>query len=842
MATLRLDLLYAIRQLRKAPAFTLTILLTLALGIGANAAIFTLVDTVLLRSLPVADPKSLIRLGDNDNCCYGTGLQNTDYTVFSTDTYRRLRHSNPEFADLAAMESGFIYRPIIARRDGAKDLARSVMGEFVSGNYFRTFGLQPAAGRLLLDSDDVQGAPVVAIMSYDTWQHDFNADPAVVGGTFWINTKAVTIVGIAPPGFFGDRITTTPPEFYLPIESMDPIANTPYIHDPGTQWLYVIGRVKPGVVIPALQEKLSTQLKHILTDSKVYSGSHDQALLAKAHIVLTPGGSGIQTLQAQYASHLHLLMAVSGLVLLIACANIANLLLVRGVARRSEISVRTALGAMRSRIIRQLLTESLLISVLGGAAGLVIAYAGTRMLLGLAFPGTQNMPIQAAPSPPVIGFAFALSLLTGLLFGLAPAWISSEAEPAYLLRSGATRTATGGASLLQSSLVVFQAALSLVLLVGAGLFAQSLGKLQSTDLKLDPHNRYIVHLNPQAAGYTQTQLDALYRTIEERFHALPGIVNVGLANYTAMEDNDAGSSIRILGQPDLNRSSSYDKITPEYFASIGTRLLAGRNIGPQDTPTSPTVAVVNQSFVDSYLKGLNPIGQHFGFPKSPGEFKIVGVVQDTPYESVRWQNHRMYFTPLLQRPASDKSPIETNLSLYAGAMVLQTNHPMPDLASLTRHTLASINPNLSVVKFQPFQAQIADRFTDERMISRLTLLFAALALLLASFGLYGVTAYTIVRRTSEIGIRMALGAQRSSVVAMIMRRAMLQTLLGLAIGVPVALVCVRLIKSELYDITHADVPVLAGAIVALAASALIAGFIPGRRAASINPAQALRSE
>lgn len=293
------------------------------------------------------------------------------------------------------------------------------------------------------------------------------------------------------------------------------------------------------------------------------------------------------------------------------------------------------------------MAESPLISVLGGAAGLVIAYAGTRMLLGLAFPGIPNMPIQAAPSPPVIGFTFALSLLTGLLFGLSPAWISTNAEHACLLRSGATRTATGGTSLLQSSLVVFQAALSLVPLLGAGLFAQSLGKLQNTDLKLDPHNRYSVHLNPQVAGCTQTQLDALYRTIEERFHALSGIVNGGLANYTAMEDNDACSSIRIQGQPDLNRSSCYDKITPEYFASIGTGLLAGRNIGPQDTSTSPTVVVVNQSFVDSDLKGLNRIGQHFGFPKSPGDFEIVGVVQPTPYESVRRQNHRMYFTPLL---------------------------------------------------------------------------------------------------------------------------------------------------------------------------------------------------
>jgi len=839
------DILYAIRQLRKAPAFTLTVLGTLALGIGANAAIFTLVHTVLLRSLPVADPKSIVRLGDTDDCCVGSGLQGRDgdQSYFSTDTYRRLRQSSPEFADLAAMESGFSYRPIIVRRDGAQGLARSVQGEFVSGNYFRTFGLQPAAGRLLFDSDDFQGAPMVAVMSYETWQRQFNADPAVVGGTFWVNTKAVTVIGVAPPGFYGDRVSTTPPDFYLPIESMDPLTNSPYVHDPGTQWLYIMGRVKPGVAIPALQDKLSIQLKQIFLDSRRYAGARDEAVVAKTHIVLTPGGSGIQNLQAQYASHLHLLMAISGLVLLIACANIANLLLVRGMGRRAEISLRTALGAMRSRIIRQLLTESILLSILGGAAGLLVAYAGTRMLLGLAFPGAQNMPIHASPSLPVVGFAFALALVTGLLFGVAPAWIASNAEPADVLRSGGTRTTTGGASLLQRSLVVFQAALSLVLLVGAGLFSQSLRKLQGTDLKLDARDRYIVHINPQAAGYSQPQLDALYRTVEDRFHALPGIVNVSLASYTAMEDNNWANNVQVMGQPDLKNFASYVKITPEYFASVGTHLLAGRNISVRDTPTSPAVAVVNQAFVDLFCKGLNPIGQHFGSRTSNGNFEIVGIVEDTVYQEARSQHQAMYFTPLLQRQPSDlKDPIETDQSLYAGAMVLQTDHPMGDLESLTRRTLASINPNLTVVKFQPFQAQIDERFSDDRMISRLTMLFGGLALLLATIGLYGVTAYTVARRTSEIGIRMALGAERSGVVAMVMRGALLQTLLGLAIGVPIALLSVRFIKAQLYEITHADTTVLAGAVGALAVAALVAGFIPGRRAASIDPIQALRSE
>jgi predicted permease len=389
-----------------------------------------------------------------------------------------------------------------------------------------------------------------------------------------------------------------------------------------------------------------------------------------------------------------------------------------------------------------------------------------------------------------------------------------------------------------------QAALSLVLLVGAGLFAQSLNKLENTDLKLDARNRYIVHINPAAAGYSQTQLQALYRTMEDRFHALPGVRKVGISSYTPMEDDNNGWSVQVQGQPDPHESASIIRANAEYFDSVGTRVVMGRGIGVQDTPTSPTVAVVNQTFVRKLFKpGENPIGQHFGGgPKSTGDFQIVGVVEDTTYTDVRWKDHLMYFMPLMQRPASDKGPIEQDDSLYSEAIVLETAAPMNNMESLARTMMASINPNLSVVKFQSFDAQIADQFNGDRMIARLTMLFGALALLLAAIGLYGVTAYTVARRTSEIGIRMALGAERGSVVAMVMRGALMQTLLGLAIGIPVALVCVRFVKAQLYEITTADTRVMAGAIVTLAVAACLAGLIPARRAASIDPMQALRTE
>ena len=843
ISTVLQDLRFAVRQLRKTPGFTATAVLTLALGIGANAAIFTLVNAVMMKSLPVAEPERLVKLGDEFMCCVGFGHRDDgDYALFSTAVYEHIKKNAPEFEELAAMQAGYLYRPVVVRRGDTNESARSVMGEFVSGNYFRTFGLRPSAGRLFYDADDVQGAPIVAVMSYETWKNSYSGDRSVVGSTFYVNTKPVTIAGIAPEGFFGDRLSSAPPDFYLPIESMPPLANVPYVHDPDGNWLYMIGRLQPGVSQVQLQAKLSGLLRQALATTHTYSSKDSQSALARAHLVLTPGGAGVQLIQEEYVSHLKLLMWCSGLVLLIACANIANLLLARGMGRKAEMSVRTALGAMRYRIVRQLLTESLLLAGLGGLAGLAVAYAGTKMLLALAFPDAAGLPIHASPPPQVIAFACGLSLLTGVLFGVAPAWMAAQAQPVEALRSG-SRT-TGGATLLQRSLVVVQAALSLVLLVGAGLFAQSLNKLQQKDLKLESENRYIVHFNPQAAGYSQRQLGGLYRAIEDQFHAMPGVEKVGIATYTPMEDNNDSWSVRVEGKPDLNVSASGIRVSPEYFDSVGTHVLLGRGIGIQDTATSPTVAVVNETFVKKWFRsGENPVGHYFGGgEKDMHDYQIVGVVEDTIYTDVRWTDHLMAFFPLLQRPVSDERPIEDDELMYVGAFVLQTTHPMPDMETLTRRTLSQINPNLAVVKFQTFNQQIADQFTDDRMLARLTMLFGVLALLLATLGLYGVSAYTVARRTSEIGIRMALGAERSKVTAMIMRGAAIQAALGLAIGLPLAWLSMRFVKAQLYEVKGIDAAVLLASVLTLALAASMAAFIPARRAASIDPAKALRTE
>src|SRR5262249_46779477 len=420
-------------------------------------------------------------------------------------------------------------------------------------------------------------------------------DASVVGSTVYVNTKPATVIGVAPKGFYGDRVDTNPPEYFLPMNAMDGVSGAPYFNDPDTQWAYIIGRVKPGTSLAALQAKVSALLKQQFTPLKTFTDERAKKALPRTHVVLAPGGGGIQNMQEDYKDHLKLLQWIAALVLLVACANIANLLLVRGMSRRAELCVRTALGAQRSRIVRQLLTESILLSGMGGLLGLAVSYLGAHALLALAFPNQQSMPVSASPSLFVIGFAFALSLVTGILFGLAPALMAARTQPVESLRSNA-RTTTQVASLLQPGLVVLQAALPLLLLVTADLFAQSLNKAQNVDMKLDTTNRYIAHINPQAAGYKNTEVEPLYQSIVDRFHAIPGVVKVGLSTYTPMEENNWGSGVKVQGDSDLNKGASWVKGTAEYFDSVGTHVVMGRGFTLQDTMNAPPVAVVNQEF------------------------------------------------------------------------------------------------------------------------------------------------------------------------------------------------------------------------------------------------------
>jgi predicted permease len=502
-----------------------------------------------------------------------------------------------------------------------------------------------------------------------------------------------------------------------------------------------------------------------------------------------------------------------------------------------------ALGAGRRRLIRQILTESVLLSCIGGLAGLAVAYAGSHTILALAFPEARNMPIDANPSLPVLGFAFLVSLLTGVLFGLAPAWFATHAQPAEALRDRS--------SLPQKALVVVQAALSVVLIAGAILMTRSLSNLQNQKFGIVTTNRYVLHFDPAGAGYTAERLPALYRQIEDRFSALPGVKNIGMAMYSPLEDDNWGECVIQQGYPapapNAHCGSTWDRVSNHFLDSIGVPMVRGRGFTEQDTATSQQVALVNQAFVKKFFPDQDPVGQHFGidFPQYSGSYQIVGVFADFKMNNPRSPVRAVYLRPLAQKDPGFKEPemMTTEASsMFMNAMILDFNTPQPNVDALIRHTLAGIDPNLTVKDLRSMDAQVAGNFTQERLIAQLTSLFGILALIRASVGLYGVMSYFVARRTSEIGIRMALGATRPSVVVMVLRGALWQVLVGLALGIPAALFAGHLMASQLYGVGSYDPLSLAGAILVLGFCATVAGFLPARRAASIEPMKALRTE
>jgi predicted permease len=851
--TLLQDLRFGLRQLRKTPGFTLTVILTLALGIGANTAIFTLVHAILLRSLPVADPAQLYRIGDTDDCCVeggfpGDASSTGDFSIFSYDLYQYLKASTPEFEQLAAVRAGRLQWSV--RR--GETLGKSLDGELVSGNYFSTLGLGAYAGRMFADSDDMPSAAPVTVLSYRAWQTEFAADPSIVGATISIQARPFTVIGIAPPGFFGDRVTDSPPDFWMPLNTEPYLrgAGSSILHHGDSHWLYPLGRVRPGTNIGALQTKLSVVLRQWLSTRPLLTANGGSAVIPKQHVVLSPGGGGIQNLQQEAGQSLKMLMILSSIVLLIACANIANLMLARATTRRADIALRMALGAGRRRVIRQILTESVLLSCAGGLAGLAVAYAGSHTILALAFPDARNMPVSASPSWAVLGFAFLVSLVTGILFGTGPAWLSSHAQPAEALR-GANRSTHDRSSIPQKALVVLQAALSVVLLAGAILMTKSLANPERQNFGIATTNRYVLHLDPAGAGYTVDRLPALYRQIEDRFSALPGVNNIGMALYSPLEGDNWGECVIQQGHPapgpNEHCGSTWDRVSTHFLDSVGVPMVRGRGFTEQDTATSPQVVVVNQTFAKQFFPNQDPVGQHFGidFPQYSGSWEIVGVFADFKINNPRDNTRPVYLRPLSQPFSGYKEAEMTSTeeqSMFIDSIVLNFNAPQQNADALIRRTLAGIDPNLTVMDLRSLDAQVAGNFNQERLIARLTSLFGILALILASVGLYGVMSYFVARRTGEIGIRMALGATRQGVVAMVLRGALWQILIGLALGIPAALFAGHLMAHQLYGVGSYDPLAFIAAAAALALCAALAGFLPARRAASIEPMQALRIE
>jgi putative ABC transport system permease protein len=851
------DLRDALRQLRKAPGFTTTAVITLALGIGATTAIFTLIHQVMLKSLPVAKPQELWRIGDNIRCCNWGGYtqgDDGDFSLFSWEAYKNFRTRTPEFTDLAALQAG--NAALGVRRAGSQAAADTRNGEYVSGNFFRTLGVQPWIGRLMTDADDQEGAPPVAVMSYRIWKEKYGADPSVVGASYQINGHPFTVIGVAAPGFYGAKLAGGGmPDFWIPVTTELLInGETAQLKGPSRNFLDLIGRVRPGVNPKSLEAKLKVEFHNWLASHVPDMEPGEKQLWQQQTLHLTPGGAGVAAMRDQYQDGLRLLLVAAGCVLLVACGNLANLMLARGLKDRAPTSIRMALGASRQRLVRKALVESVLLSVIGGVLGVAVAYAGTRLILYLAFQtgGPNNyVPIDATPSWPVLLFTLGMSLLTGIIFGIAPAWMTSHADPVEALR-GANRSVSGRRSWAQKSLVIGQAAMSLILLSAAALLGRSLRNLEHQDFGFETEGRYIAEINPMLANYKPEQLEPLFRQINDRLLQIPGVRMVAPALYAPMTGDSWNDGIRIQGRPEPgakeNTGAGWVRVMPGFFEVLGTKIVLGRPIKEEDTAATRKVAVINEAFARRFFKGQNPIGQHFG----PGKIKysstyeIVGVVRDMRYMTYDYKDPvgPMFWLPEAQSVQWDDRAYQGGeiWSHYLYNIVIWAPGDPPGMEERVRKALNSVDPNLVLYEVDPYTKIVSADFQQQNMIATLTTLFGVLGLLLAAVGLYGVMAYMVEQRTGEIGVRMALGADRGSVVKMVLRGAFSQVGIGLALGIPAAIGAGKLMTGQLFGVKPWDPVMLGVATLLLALAALLASVIPARRAAGVEPMVALRNE
>ncbi len=850
MLTLFDDTRYALRQLRRSPGFAATAILTLALGIGATTAIFTLVYQVLLRSMPVSHPEQLYKIGKTIECSNDGSMQG-DWRIFSYDLYQQFRDNTPGLDGIAAVAAGA--DNVSARTEHQQD-TQPLDVRFVSGNYFSFLGVRAFAGRLLRPEDDREGAAPVAVLSHTIWAHKFHSDPQLVGSTLLLTGHPVTVVGITAPGFLGERNVADPAGVWIPIAQEPVMEPERKLRDyPNEHWLDLLVRVSDSKSVPAVEKSLQLQLVRWSQAHRSPGDGFSDADLAKQTTELARAGSGINDLGRQYETSLKLLLLIAGAVLLICCANLANLMLGRAVGRRQETSIRTALGAHRVALIRRMLVESMVIALIGGTLAIAVAYAGVRAILALAMKGVEIDPLSANPSWPVFLFALAVSLLTGLLFGTAPAWIASRANPVEALR-GANRSIGSSSTLPQRMLVILQAALSVTLLSITGLLLASLHNLEHQDFHFHPEGRLIAFVDLQAAGYRYEQLPGLYRRIDQAFSHLAGIQSFAYATYGPMADNNWGTGIAVPGgDPHAQNYASYTSISPQFFQTLGIQLLLGRAINEQDTATSPHVAVINKAFADRFFPGKPPVGEHFGPDGSmTSEYQVVGVVDNLSNKDITEAAGPMFFTPLTQVTSFDTINATPTLidqanknqqfEHFAGNIIVRYQGDPATAANLMRSTLHAIDPAIPLLKLVTYTDQVSTYFTQQELVVSLTTLFGILALVLAAIGLYGLTSYGVSRRVSEIGLRMALGCNRAGILALILRGAITQTLIGLALGIPCALFAGHLLQSQLFGIRSHDLATLLTACAVLALSTLIAGAIPARRAANVEPMQALRAE
>jgi predicted permease len=812
-------------MLRKNLSFTVVAVLALALGIGANTAIFSLLDAVLLKMLPVQNPEQLVVVNT-----VGPKDSSNDY---SYPVFERFRDQNQSLSGIFAA-TNTRKLSIKVNVPGTSGETESVEGKLVSGGYFSVLGVKPITGHAFTAEEDrVPGGHPVAVISYGYWQRRFGRNPAAVGQTFTLNDTSFTIIGVTPPEFFGETVGDAP-DLWIPTMMQSQVyPGRNFLNVRYVTWLRLVARLKPGVRLQQAQADLNVifqQLQGEVDTSKLLPKQRQEFLAQR--IELTPGSKGLSELRKRFSGPLRILMAVVGLVLLIACANVANLLLARAVARQKEMAVRLALGASRLRLVRQLLTESVLLSLLGGLSGLLLASWGSDVLLVLVSSGTFPIFLDLHLDTRILAFTSAVSLLTGILFGLAPALRSTRVDLTPALKDSA-RSLSGSRVHhgLGKMLIVTQVALSLLLLIGAGLFLRSLRNLKSLDAGFNRENVLVLNIDGGVLGYKEAQLKNLYRQLLERINTLPGVHSASFA-YQIFRGGGSGiCCISIQGAPPLpeeDRRVNANYVGPKFFETMGTPLLAGRDFDLQDNENAQQVAVINEAAARYYFPNESPIGKRFDWWVNKG-IEIVGVVKEAKQFGLREPAPRMFYLPLFQHGGPNFLAVRT------------VGNPTGMIAAV-RHAVQAVDPKLPIVRVTTLAALVDASLVQDRLVATLSSFFGLLALLLACVGLYGVMSYTVSRRTTEIGIRVALGARPRDVLKLVIRQGMVLTLIGVAIGLAAASALTRLMSSLLYGVSATDPVTFVGASVMFATVALLASYIPARRATKVDPMVALRYE
>jgi len=840
MKTTLQDLRYALRGMKRTPAITAVAVLSLALGIGANTAIFTLVNAVILRALPVQDPQALVIFGPGDAEGNSGGFpDDPDMNLFSYPMYRDFQQKNQVFSGVAAIRSfDANEHGTIEGSTGLEPITFSL----VSGTYFNVLGVNPVLGRVLTDADDQKlGGHPLAVISYAWWTSRFSRDPAVIGKTLTVGPVVYTIIGVTPAGFFGTSVGDAP-DFWVPLQMDDLVQRGPHkLNDKEFREDNIIARLKPGVTLAQAGANVNLVLKDMLRE---WAGSQPTAehrdAVQKAHINVHPAANGVSELRDQYAKPLWLLMATVGLVLLIACANIANLLLARGTNRQREIAVRMALGAGRQRLIRQLLTESVLLAAAGGAVGAWFAVTASRFLLRMVSTGPKLIPLDIQPDGRVLGFTILVSVGTAILFGIFPALRATRINLSPSLKEGRGALPVQMRSPLAKSLIVSQVALSLVLLLGAGLFVRSLMNLDNINTGFDRQNVLLFNLDPTATGYTDlARLDNLYQQVEDRVSALPGVKAASFSIFNFYHGAWRGSAMPEGQAPSAPKHiANYNPVGRGYFTVMGIPLLAGRVFGPQDTATSGRVAVINQTMAEKFFPGGSPIGKRFGMkdPSHSHDIEVIGVVGDAKYITLSEEPTSMAYYPYTQYIP------DWGVGLFLGRFEVRISGDPQAATTDIRRAIGEVNASLPIDSVQTLSERVDQSITYARLLAQLSVFFGLLAVFLACIGIYGIMSYAVGRRTNEIGIRMALGAGQRDVVKMVMREIVLLVAMGLAIGVPVALAASRWAASLLFGLHPSDPKTVAGAVALLLAIAALAGYLPARRASKVDPMVALRYE